>query len=66
MANIYQQRGYANRKEYLLSLCADYGVCKEAVFALADLLGPNEDFDGLINALEENIDGTMEVLFNES
>ena len=51
--NIYQENGYANRKEYLESLAEEYGVSLETVFSLASLLGRNEDFDGLISVLEE-------------
>ena len=51
--NIYQENGYANRKEYLESLAEEYEVSLETVFSLASLLGRNEDFDGLISVLEE-------------
>lgn len=51
--NIYQENGYENRKEYLEDLAMNYGVSSEMVFALADMLGPNEDFDGLISELED-------------
>ena len=49
--NDYQANGYANRKEYLLSLCEEYD--RTIVFTLADMLGASEDFDGLITALED-------------
>ena len=49
--NDYQAQGYANRREYLLSLCEEYD--RTIVFALADMLGASEDFDGLITALED-------------
>lgn len=49
--NEYQLNGFANRKEYLESLCEDYP--REIVYALADILGKNEDFDGLITSLED-------------
>jgi len=42
-----------NREEYLEMLANDYGVDIEVVHSLADMLGPNEDFDGLIGALED-------------
>lgn len=48
--NIYQEYGYASREDYLSSLAEDYGVELDTVKALADLLGPNEDFDGLASA----------------
>lgn len=51
--NIYQEYGYASREDYLSSLAEDYGVELDTVKALADLLGPNEDFDGLVSQLED-------------
>ena len=48
---VYQQNGFANRREYLESLCDEYP--RDAVFTLARFLGPNEDFDGLITMLED-------------
>lgn len=49
----YTEAGYNSRKEYLLSLVEEYDVDKETVFSLASMLGPSEDFDGLIAALED-------------
>ena len=51
--SIYQQYGYKNRTDYLKELANQYGVDIAMVYALADMLGEGEDFDGLINALEE-------------
>lgn len=48
---IYQEHGHANRRAYLESLCEEYP--RSFVFALADMLGPSEDFDGLITGLED-------------
>lgn len=53
MHDIYTQKGYKNRYDYLDSLAEEYGTSKMVVYSLADLLGPSEDFDGLINALED-------------
>lgn len=53
MSNAYNRNGFANRKEYLKSLADDYGVDYTVVYTLASVLGENEDFDGLINALED-------------
>jgi len=50
---IYEQEGYTNRKEYLNGLAEDFGASKADVFAIADLLGESEDFDGLISMLED-------------
>ena len=51
--NIYQQKGYADRDDYLTCLSEDYGISIEDVYSLADMLGENEDFDGLVSALED-------------
>lgn len=51
--SVYEKHGYADRFEYLDHLVDMYGVSEEIVYGLADMLGPSEDFDGLINALEE-------------
>jgi hypothetical protein len=51
--NIYVSEGYENREGYLKSLADDYGVPYEDVVVMADMLGPSEDFDGLVSALED-------------
>ena len=56
--DIYREYGYDDRDDYLRSLADDYGVPEEAVQALADILGPDEDFDGLISNLEDAADGS--------
>ena len=40
------------RYEYLDGLAEEYGMDRQAVYAIADLLGPNEDYDGLVSELE--------------
>lgn len=50
---VYIQKGYKDRYDYIESLADEYGVSKMVVYSLADMLGPSEDFDGLINALED-------------
>ena len=51
--SIYTDNGYENRKAYLLDLADEYGVPVHDVFMMAQLLGPSEDFDGLVSTLEE-------------
>lgn len=51
--NIYQEQGYHNRTDYLRCLSEDYDVPMYIVESLADLLGENEDFDGLVTSLED-------------
>ena len=41
------------RCEYLDGLADEYEIDRNAVYALADLLGPNEDRDGLVAELED-------------
>jgi hypothetical protein len=41
------------RKEYLLGLADDYGIHRADVFAIADLLGESEDYDGLLSMLAD-------------
>lgn len=51
--NIYKENGYTDRKDYLICLSEDLGVDLETVMLTAELLGSNEDFDGLISMLED-------------
>jgi len=51
--SIYLSNGFTNRKEYLLDLADNFGIASRDVFALADLLGDTEDFDGLVSTLED-------------
>lgn len=41
------------RKEYLIGLADDYGIRRADVFAVADLLGESEDYDGLLSMLAD-------------
>ena len=50
---IYQENGYQSRREYLLDLADNMGMDASIVFALADVLGSSEDFDGLVTSLED-------------
>ena len=52
MKNNYEEYG-GSRAKYLESLAEDYGISPVIVFSMADALGPNEDFDGLICELED-------------
>lgn len=51
--NDYQELGFNNRREYLESLADEYGIELSEVFAVAQLLGKNEDFDGLVSFCED-------------
>lgn len=51
--NICQQNGYVDRNDYIICLAEDYRVSIDDVYSLAEMLGENEDFDGLICTLED-------------
>ena len=51
--DVYHRNGFKDRLEYLNYLADEYGIDTETIYHLADMLGPREDFDGLINALED-------------
>ena len=51
--NAYQENGYADRADYIRQMAEDHGLIESVVWMLADLLGPNEDFDGLVVACED-------------
>jgi len=51
--DVYVLNGYRDRKDYLESMAEEYGVSDEKVALLADILGPDEDFDGLVSSLED-------------
>jgi hypothetical protein len=53
MSNVYANNGYESRKDYLQCMSEDYGVPLDVVYSLAQMLGSSEDFDGLVNALED-------------
>jgi hypothetical protein len=57
--SIYTDNDYASRKDYLLALADEYGIDISHVVALAQLLGPNEDFDGLVTSIEDGIECGM-------
>ena len=49
----YLLNGYESRRDYLESLADDFGVPTSLVFALASMLGKDEDFDGLVSMLDD-------------
>ena len=54
-ANIegYLEYGAESRAEYLAMLADEYGIDLDVVQAMADVLGPLEDFNGLVTSLED-------------
>jgi hypothetical protein len=53
MTDIYTDNGYTDRAEYLDSLAEEHGIDINVVLNLAEILGPNEDFDGLVTTLQD-------------
>jgi hypothetical protein len=51
--SIYTEEGYKSRTDYLMSLAEDMGLDVAEVFTMADILGPSEDFDGLVTMCED-------------
>ncbi len=56
--NYYTNNGFKNRTDYLNNLSNEYEIDSLIVYAMADLLGENEDFDGLITSLEDYLEAT--------
>jgi hypothetical protein len=50
----YINNGYKDRSDYLKNLADDYGIDSMIVNELAGMLGPSEDFDGLVTELEDS------------
>jgi len=51
--SIYTEEGYTSRRDYLENLADDLGLDACEVFAMAEILGRDEDFDGLVTACED-------------
>lgn len=51
--SIYEEHGYRDRNEYFNYLSEEYDVDLDMVYTLADILGPDEEFDGLVTNLED-------------
>ena len=51
--NVYTQNGYESRYDYLECLADEYDINLDTVLMLSDLLGPSEDFDGLVTSLQD-------------
>ena len=53
----YSEEWTKKRVEYMKQLASDFGIPLHVVMTLADMLGPNEDHDGLVTELEDYADG---------
>lgn len=49
----YTDHGYADRNTYLEELAEQAETNSYLVYAAAELLGPEEDFDGLLTTLSD-------------
>lgn len=49
----YEQRGYKDRHDYLVSLARDYEIPYDTVWRLAKKLGEMEDFGRLVEIIEK-------------
>jgi len=47
--NIYQEKGFESRKDYIEQVALTYGLNYEQVAYTAEFLGMSEDFDGLLS-----------------
>ena len=54
--SIYTEMGYESRKDYLQSLAEEHEVGYDVVLTLARILGPEEDYDGLVTAIEDYVE----------
>jgi len=48
----YKSRGFEDRTEYLQATARDFDIPFEQVLELANMLGSQDDFDGLLSSLE--------------
>lgn len=51
--SVYQIKGFKNRQDYFESLAEENDIDISIVYAVADMLGEIEDFDGLPITLED-------------
>jgi len=51
--DIYRKNGFNDRDEYLRYLAGTHDVELDIVLQLSELLGPGEDFDGLVSTLDD-------------
>lgn len=51
--SIYTDNGYENRQDYHEQLALEHSVDIQTVLALSEVLGEEEDFDGLVTAVQD-------------
>lgn len=50
---VYIRNGYNDRGDYLEQMAEQHGVALDTVIMVSDVLGSNEDFDGLVTTLQD-------------
>jgi hypothetical protein len=53
----YEEEGNFDRFGYIKDLAENHGADLATVIEIADLLGPEEDFDGLVTTIEDAAEG---------
>lgn len=53
MSDVYQENGFKSREDYLMSLAKKYNTDIRLLHTLADIMGPEQDFDGLVTMLND-------------
>jgi len=51
--DVYAENGYKSRRDYLESLADQYEISLDEIETISSMLGPDEDFDGLVTSLED-------------
>lgn len=50
--NLYKDNGYKSRTEYLKSLAEEFNISLSEVKMISELIGKEEDFDGLVSEIQ--------------
>lgn len=53
---IYTQLGYIDRYHYFTTLAENFGIEVMKILLVAEKLGPEQDFDGLLNWVSKEAD----------
>ena len=51
--DIYKDNGYSDRDDYFVNLSLQFNIDLSSVYALSEVMGANEDFDGLVSSLDD-------------
>ena len=51
--NTYVNAGYEDRNDYISKTAEDFGIPGYEAAMIAEILGEDEDFDGLVSSLED-------------